>query len=197
MELHKPEGKWKQSTGKIHPRPHSLGGAELCLKLNLLKQQNTWRNVCRFALSAIHLSWASEPSRVPSPGSPGGAGRVETFITRTHWRSLVPNEQRCPEDNLSRRAVGSSDQKWSYTLLWPRTIALSGATFVELPWAWLPYWSPIDSQHCWQNSYLIYWDPAVAHRSHREPEYGSITIKELYLQPHQRLDNIWTKFFAW
>jgi hypothetical protein len=40
----------------------------------------------------------------------------------------------------------------------------------------------------------IYWDPAAAHRGHREwAQCGTAINSELYLQPYQRLDDNQTK----
>jgi hypothetical protein len=49
------------------PRSHSQWEAELCLNLKWVKQQNMWRNVCRFAfLMALELN-------IGSPNTTGGA----------------------------------------------------------------------------------------------------------------------------
>jgi hypothetical protein len=55
-----------------------------------------------------------------------GAGRDETFSTRTTWRRPVPIGQSAEE------SCGTSEQKWSHTVLWAGMKDHSGASS-ELP----------------------------------------------------------------
>jgi hypothetical protein len=95
---------------------------------DLWKQQNTLRNFCRLALPAACWSCAPIDCLDGSTSLPSTAGRADPFSRRTAWRRMASKQQRCPADNLLRRAAGTGEQKWSHIVLWPGTKALSGAT---------------------------------------------------------------------
>jgi hypothetical protein len=76
-----------EDPGNTSPRTHRKWEADLCPNLKWVKQQNKWRNICRFAL-------------------PSGVGRTETFCTKTVWRRSMPKQQRHPTGNLLRKTMG-------------------------------------------------------------------------------------------
>jgi hypothetical protein len=91
------------------------------MNLNQMKEQNTWRNVYRFALPAALVS---------STGSPR-AGAAETFTTRTMWTWLVSKQQKCPAGNQLRKTVGVWDpvsRRGTTQHCKPQRKALSGAS---------------------------------------------------------------------
>jgi hypothetical protein len=205
--------------GKSCHRPH-VQWSELCLNLNWLKQQNTWRKICRLILLASSLTARTEHQSfswtgVPAP--PVGLEELTPSVEEPHgedlcWETKVPSRQSAEKSCWNRWAEvkphhGVSQNKnllWSHSeLLWrmcvspphPRAWA-THTTASDTSWSYL--WPPMKDL---QGTGTL-WGKFTGTQQPTKvtgngSQCGSATKSKLHLQHHQRLENIWTKLCSW